>query len=603
MGTNAISFVSYDFDNLVTELQQLLAAQSSWKDMYKSSTGQTLLELFAAVGNLVLYYIERRAEESYISTAHNYSSVVNLVRLLNYIPTRNISSVGPILFTVSTPTPTLIQIPQWTSISATSGTNFLVLDTNASIPVNGTTAAVTGIQGTLITKSFVSNGAANQTYNINDTMIENSVTVELFATVTSLAVAQAIQIQTASQSSYTVANADGTYSVYGLANPNRPSTLSVTVIGTSGSVVWNQQSSFINSTNISTDYVLRPELDGTITVLFGNGVFGAYPQLGQTVVVQYVQSLGLSGNIFTTGLITTINSPIYYAGTTTSVTNITVTNTGTFLGGANAETTDEIRENAPNVFATGDRAVTKADFVALIQNFSPGCNVVVYGENDKNPPNYNMYNQVNITMIVPTANITPNINDWGVPTPTFESTLTAYLYSKSLITVRYSFVVPTIISVVPELTIRVNPTASITTVEGLVEAAVQNQFVLGTTSSLGQSKYQSDIIEAIEDVPGVLHCHATLKVQKLIIQGYNSTYTYATNADLLPVLKNNVELWVNTSKIAYDNGSGGWTNIGGSGYTVSGLVEYASVTTTSTTNFTIGTGAQTLTVGTGFNNP
>ena len=599
MPTNAISFVDYDYNNLVTELQQVLSTQSAWKDMYKSSTGQTLLELFAAVGNLVLYYIERRAEESYIATAQNYSSVVNLVRLLNYTPTRNISSVGPLTFTLGAPAPSLIPIPQWTSISSNAGVNFLVLDTNASIAALGTSANVTGIQGTLITKSFVSNGSTSQTYNINDTQVENSVTVQLLATVTSLAIAEAIQTQTASQSSYTVTNADGTYSVYGLANPNRPSTLSVTVIGTSGSVVWNQQSSFINSRNISTDYVLRPELNGTITVLFGNGVFGAYPQLGQTVIVQYVQSLGLAGNVFTTGLITNINSPIYYAGTTTPVTNITVTNTGTFLGGADAETIDEIKTNAPNVFATGDRAVTKSDFVALIQNFSPGCNVVVYGENDNNPPNYNMFNQIQITMIIPTANVTPNVHDWGLPTSTFESTLVAYLFSKSLITVRYSFVTPTIISVVPELTVRVNPTASVTTIEGLVEAAVQSQFVLGTTTSLGQSKYQSDIIDAIENVPGVLHCHATLKIQKPVIVGYNSAYTYSTNADLLPVLKNNVELWVNTAKVAFDNGSGGWTNIGGSGYTVTGLVEYASVNTTSTTTLTIGTGPQTLTVGTG----
>ena len=288
MATNTtppISYVNYDFDNLVTELQQLLSAQSAWKDMYRSSTGQTLLELFAAVGNLVLYYVERRAEESYISTAKNYSSVVNLARLLNYTPTRNISAIGPLAFTVDAPAPSLITIPQWTSVSSNAGVNFLVLDTNASIPALGTTATVSGIQGTLITKSFVSNGASNQAYNIDDTQIENSVNIMLLASVASLEVAQAIQQQTVSQSSYTVVNDDGTYSVYALSNPQRPQTLSVNVTGSSGTATWNQQSSFINSTNTSRDYVIRPELDGTLTVVFGNGVFGAFPQLGQTVVV------------------------------------------------------------------------------------------------------------------------------------------------------------------------------------------------------------------------------------------------------------------------------------------------------------------------------
>src|SRR5665213_2863464 len=517
MAQNSINYVNYDFDTLVKELQQILQQQSAWKDMYRSSTGQTLIELFAAVGNLVLYYIERRAQESYIGTAQNYSSIVNLVRLLNYIPTRNISSVGPLTFTVGAPAPFLVPIPQWTSVSS-SGLNFLVLDANASIGALGTTTSVTGIQGNFITVSYVSNGSTNQIYNINDAFVENSVTIELLATVTSPTVAAAIQQQTSAQSSYTVTNPDGTYSVYALQNPSRPSTLSVTVVSSNGSLVWNQQSSFVNSNNLSPDYILRPELNGTISIIFGNGSFGAYPQLGQTIIVRYVQSQGLGGNLLGTGLVTTINSPIYYSGSNTLVTNITVSNPGSFLGGANAETADEIRANAPNVMAAGDRAVTRADFVARIENYSPGCNVVVYGENDMNPPNYNMFNQVRISMIIPTSNVVPNINNWGVPTPTFEATLAAFLYSKSIITVRYSFIQPTIVSVVPELTVRVNPTSSITTVQGLVEAAVQNQFILGTTTALGQNIFQSDITDAIGDVNGVLHSHVTFKLQKTLLQ-------------------------------------------------------------------------------------
>jgi hypothetical protein len=482
-------------------------------------------------------------------------------------------------------------------VSTTAGINFLVVNANASIPAGGTTAAVQGIQGTWMTVSYVSNGSTTQTYNINDVNVENSVSVNLLATVASQTVASAIQQQTTLLSSYVVANADGTYSVYALNNPGRSPTFFVSVIGSGGiPVVWNQQSSFVDSTNLSTDYVLRPELNGTITVLFGNGVFGAYPLLGQTVIVQYVQSIGLAGNVFTNGTINTINSPLYYAGTSTQVSNITVSNTGSFIGGANAETVTQIKQNAPQVFATGNRAVTKADFVALIENYAPGCNIVVYGENDITPPNYNMYNQVRICMIVPTANVTPNINSWGVPSVTFQSNLAAYLYSKSLITVRYSFITPTIVFVMPELTVRVNPTSAITSVQGLVEQAIQNEFVLGTTTALGQNIYQSDIIEAVESVPGVFHSHVTLKLMKPLAQGYNSNYAYATNADLLPVMTGKVELWVNTTQIAYDDGTGGWTNIGGSGSTVSGLVEYAGVNTTSASSVAIGLGSKTFTV-------
>ena len=94
--SNNLDYVNYDFDDLVVQLINRLSQGDAWKDTYRSATGEMLIELLAYVGNLVLYYIERRAEESYIATAKNRSSVVNLVKLLNYNPKRKVSSIpGP----------------------------------------------------------------------------------------------------------------------------------------------------------------------------------------------------------------------------------------------------------------------------------------------------------------------------------------------------------------------------------------------------------------------------------------------------------------------------------------------------------------------------
>jgi len=509
---NTLNFVNYSFEDLVVTLQNLLSAQNSWKDMYRSSTGQTLLELFAAVGNLVLYYVERRAEESYINTAQNYSSIVNLVRLLNYIPDRKVSSTGTLQFSISSAAIAIVIIPKWTSVSS-AGYNFLTNEDSA-IQEGGTSITVTGIQGTLTTVTYTSTGSTNQEYNINDTSIENT-------------------------------------NVY------------VYVSGTNGGQPWTKQTSFINSTSLSTDYVIRPELDGTITIVFGNNVFGLAPAISSSIEVKYVRSDGSDGNVYSTGLITTLNSAIYDTDGTEKT--VTVTNTTNFLGGDDAETAEEIRANGPNVFATGDRAVTKSDFESLLLSYPGVADVIVYGENDLTPPDYTMYNQVRICVL---------LNEWALPTTDFEALLTAYLYTKSMITVRYSYVDPSIIYVVPTVTVRLESSASISATQALVDIAIQNQFVLGATSTLGDNVYQSDIIQAVEDVSGVSNCHATLKIQKDLLQGYNSIYTYAETADLLPVMVDNVELWVNTTQIAVDNGAGSWTNL--STYTVTGIVVYTT---------------------------
>ncbi len=73
----------YSFDAMVTALENRLKATDAWRDTYESATGQMLIEFHAYVANMVLFYLERRAEESYWATAQNKSSLINLARLIN----------------------------------------------------------------------------------------------------------------------------------------------------------------------------------------------------------------------------------------------------------------------------------------------------------------------------------------------------------------------------------------------------------------------------------------------------------------------------------------------------------------------------------------
>lgn len=511
MSQQPLGYTNYDYDDLVNSLEQRLqqAPDSAWKDMYESGTGQMLIELFAAIGTLVLYYVERRAEESYIQTAQNLSSVINLVRLIGYTPRRNVSAKGNLQFTIPVANTNDVTVPKWTSLSSVNGYNFLT-SSEITFRYPATSVTTTGIQGVLKTVSYSSGGGVNQTYNINDTLIEND-------------------------------------------------NIEVSVNGT----VWTPVTSFADSINTSMHYVLRTELNQTVTVVFGNGSFGIAPSAGSTIVVTYIQSDGLAGNAYSTGLITRINDTIY--DDAHNIQAITVTNSTTFLGGDDAETIDDIRANAPDVFATGQRAVTKADFKAILKDYPGIADAIVFGENDRNPPNYDYFNQVEICVI---------LQNWILPSPTFQAALTSHLYSKSLITVRYSYLDPEIIYVVPCMKVVLTPGASQSYVEGLIKNAVDSQFVLGSTTLLGQSKYESDITHAVENVIGVDHCHVTMKLQKSLQQGFLSAYDFAENMDLLPAVAGKVELWIDNEQIAVDDGANGWTDL--STYTVTGVVNYTS---------------------------
>jgi hypothetical protein len=81
--------------------------------------------------------------------------------------------------------------------------------------------------------------------------------------------------------------------------------------------------------------------------------------------------------------------------------------------------------------------------------------------------------------------------------------------------------------------------------------------------------------EAVENISGVSHSNIVFKIRKELLEAYDSTYDFSETADVLPVLTHGVELYIDDTKIAVDDGVGGWTDLG-STYTVTGAVNYVT---------------------------
>lgn len=511
MATEPLNYVDYELDDLILQLQNRLALRDSWKDTYKSGTGQTLIELFSGIGNLVLYYIERRAQELYIATAQNKSSVVNLVRLLNYVPKRNVSAVGTLKFTISAASTKLIYIPKYTECQTSGSVKYLVSEDVVLMPGQLYVEA-NGIQGEKVVTSSTSTGSTSQTYKINDTQVENT-------------------------------------------------NISVDV----GGVEWTKVDSFIDSTVSSTDYVIRPELDDTITIVFGDNVHGMAPSIGSTITITYIKSLGLAGCVYELGRITTLNSTIYDSDSAI-VSNVTVSNTSTFLGGDDAEDIEEIRSEAPQVFSTGDRAVTREDHKTILRNYSGVADANAWGENEETSPDYNMYNQVKLVVI---------LEDWELPDTAFETTLSDYLYTKALQTVRYSFVDPDILNVIPTMTIKCNRGSNLSYIQSLIDAALADEFTLGTTTTLGESKRLSDVVSIVEDVSGVSYSYITLKILDTLTDSGVSINNWTQTLTALPLLPGGIGVYINDVLIGSDDGSNSFIT-SSSSYTLGGTVDYTT---------------------------
>jgi len=508
--SNELNYSDYSFENLVVQLQNRLKAASSWKDTYRSSTGQMLIEFYAYVANLINYYIERRSQEGYIATAQLRSSIINLVRLLNYFPRRKVSSTGILTFSISPTITKNIYIPKYTECQTAVGVKFLTLQ-DVVLLANQSSINSNAIQGQLISIELTADGSLNYSYNIKDTSVENS-NIEVLVNDT----------------------------------------------------IWTKVDSFIDSIATSKHYKIITELDDTVTITFGDNVFGLSPSIGDSIIIRYVKSDGVSGNIYETGKITTINSTIYDQDETPRT--LTVTNNDVFLGGEDEENTEEIRSNAPQVFATGNRAVTRADFVVILKDYPGIADANAWGENEESPPNYDMFNRVKLVVI---------LQDWQFPSNTFKTTLGDYLYDLSMMTVKYEFIDPTIIYIVPTIQIKALTTGTLSQIEADVTNAIENQFELGTTTKLGVSKRLSDIFNIVDNTTGVDYCYVTLEVRKDLVSNYLSTYEWGITCDALPIKPNTVKIYINDILSAQDDGAGNITNII-SAPTTTGSVNYTN---------------------------
>lgn len=524
--SNPLNYVNYDFDQIIQQLQNRLKNKASWQDIYRSSTGEMLIELLGYALNLGMFYTERRAEESYLLTARNRSSIVNLVALLNYQPKRKTSSLGDLIFSIVSPLTKIVYIPKYTECQTAGGVKYLVNE-SAAIEKGQTSVSVKSIQGELVRIDITSDGSIEQEYLINDTNVEDS------------------------------------------ADTSNP-TLRIIIDG----VEWSKVNSFIASTNISKHYRIINEPEGTITVVFGDNINGLAPERESTITIQYIKSVGLDGNVIyaDAGKITTLNSTIYNEDG--DKVTVTVTNTASFLGGDIEEDIEEIRYEAPRVFKTGQRAVNRNDFIAILENYPGVANVNVWGENEEiaisgDDADYEMLNKVKICII---------LQEWELTDDDFEEILTAYIYNLSMLTVKYEYLTPVILYVIPTLIVKVITGYSKSQTQADISEEVEKLFKLGDTTKLGTMMKYSEVISAIHDLSGVAYVSMSLEIKKVLSDSYDSFSDFGAVLEATDILPESVRLFIDGSYVTVDSDDGDSTGSfsDAGGYTISGDIDYST---------------------------
>jgi len=419
-----VDYTNRDFYSLRQELISRVkdrvnnnGSANKWYGNDSSDFGVALVESFAYMGDIIGYYIDRMANESTIITATQRESILNLARSYGYNPSGYKAATTTIQFSNSTSAINLPTIPAGAQVSGsiTDGdTVRKVIFTTTDAVVMSATASVTNISGsgTVITYTAANTftqgqkvtvtGASVAGYNVTGATIASansstftvagSTTGAYTGTVTASATVPAqtvaafhgedIALRSANLASgagdvagEALGASDGSANQLFRLKENQVVQDRITVYVQSGNTygVWKEVLHLTDYGTTDSVYKVVTDANNNVYIQFGDGVSGAIPTTNATIKVRYYVGGGLYGNVPLDTLTSVSFAGI--GGLTTADSNaltaaVRVTNTALGSGGAEPDSLDSIRINAPAAFSALNRAVTLDDYVGLALSVS-----------------------------------------------------------------------------------------------------------------------------------------------------------------------------------------------------------------------------------------
>ena len=94
-----VDYTSKDYASIKEDMVSLIPNYlPAWTNRDTADFGITLVELFAYMGDVLNYYIDRSANEAFISTASQRDSVLQIARLLGYSPSKAVAATVTLTF-------------------------------------------------------------------------------------------------------------------------------------------------------------------------------------------------------------------------------------------------------------------------------------------------------------------------------------------------------------------------------------------------------------------------------------------------------------------------------------------------------------------------
>ena len=341
MASNKFVVSDLDFDAIKSNLRAFLQDQTQFSDYnFEGSGFAVLLDTLAYNTHYLGFNANMLANELYLDSADIRKNIVSLAKMLGYTPSSPKAPVANVDI--------LLNNASGNSVTMNKGTTF--------------TSTVDGISYQFVTNTDTTITPSNGVYRFSDIDIYEGTLVTYRYTVDSTDVDQKFIIPSV--------NAD-------------TSTLKVTVQSSASDTsltTYTLANGLKSLTSTSKAYFLQETDTGKFQVYFGDGVLGQNLSDGNIVILEYIVTNKEEANGAST---------FDLSGSIDSFTNVSITTNSSAQGGAEAESKESIRFNAPLQYTAQDRAVTTTDYETLVKSIYPNAlSVSAWGGEDDETPVY-----------------------------------------------------------------------------------------------------------------------------------------------------------------------------------------------------------------------
>ena len=470
MASNKLEVSELDFDDIKSNLKTFLQNQSEFQDYnFEGSGFAVLLDLLAYNTHYLGFNANMLANEMYLDSADIRKNIVSLAKMLGYTPTSPKAPTAVINILINNGSGTSVTMPKGTVFTTSvDGTSyqFVTNAVNTISPSSGVYrfSNISVFEGTLVTfKYTVDSSDPDQRFIIPSVNADTSTL--------------RVQVQNSAvdTTSSTYTNATG-----------------ITELGTTSKV-----------------YFLQEGEDGKFEVYFGDGTIGQSLSDGNIVILEYIVTNKAEANGASTFTL---------SGNIDGFTNVSITTVSSAQGGADAQSKESIRFNAPLQYAAQDRAVTTTDYETLVQEIYPNAQSVSAwgGEDDETP----VYGVVKIAIKAASG---------STLTDATKNSIITQLKKYNVASVRPQIIDPETTTILLTSNVKYDERATTKTADTL-RSEIINAIITYNTNTLQQfdSMFRySKIVQLIDDTDtSILSNITTLKIRKTFTPTISTSTRY-----------------------------------------------------------------------------